>query len=241
MFSDAPPPGSAGRDAAAPAAADGDDASDSDGGGGGGPRAARRGFDRLRDRGLSREQVESLRVYFSPQVAQFAAALPDAPVGERRLSIAAAEEQWMAVQGDASEFGLNTRRARDRAGDDDDDDDDELLGRAELLRLERGGAGADALGGALGLQQLGDVELGAPREFVWGFVMGFVLGFIMLFWLWERSVSHRQKMGILTGVTAQLSMKFVRARLAEEGELRGAGAAAAVSDADAALPPAIGS
>ena len=71
--------------------------------------------------------------------------------------------------------------------------------------------------------------------------MGFVLGFIMLFWLWERSVSHRQKMGILTGVTAQLSMKFVRARLAEEGELRGAGAAAAVSDADAALPPAIGS
>ena len=99
----------------------------------------------------------------------------------------------------------------------------------------------EAARGALGLQQLGDVELGVPREFVWGFVMGFVLGFIMLFWLWERSVSHRQKMGILTGVTAQLSMKFVRARLAEEGELRGAGAAAAVSDADAALPPAIGS
>ena len=32
----------------------------------------------------------------------------------------------------------------------------------------------------------------------------------------QRSVSHRQKMGILAGVTTQLMMKFVRTQLAEE-------------------------
>lgn len=52
-------------------------------------------------------------------------------------------------------------------------------------------------------------EPGTTREFVWGFVMGFVLGFIMLLYLWERSVSHRQKMGILSGATAQLFVKYV--------------------------------
>eukprot|EP00630_Chrysocystis_fragilis_P003060 CAMPEP_0197395302 /NCGR_PEP_ID=MMETSP1165-20131217/6699_1 /TAXON_ID=284809 /ORGANISM="Chrysocystis fragilis, Strain CCMP3189" /LENGTH=200 /DNA_ID=CAMNT_0042921063 /DNA_START=22 /DNA_END=624 /DNA_ORIENTATION=+ len=52
-------------------------------------------------------------------------------------------------------------------------------------------------------------DIGTPREFVWGFLMGFVLGFIMLLYLWERSVSHRQKMGILAGATAQLFVKYI--------------------------------
>jgi len=52
-------------------------------------------------------------------------------------------------------------------------------------------------------------DLGTPREFLVGFVMGAVLGFIMLLYLWERSVSHRQKMGILAGATAQLFFKYI--------------------------------
>jgi len=60
-------------------------------------------------------------------------------------------------------------------------------------------------------------DLGTPREFLWGFVMGFLLGFIMLLYLWERTASHRQKMGILTGATAQLLVKYVHAgRLAAQ-------------------------
>lgn len=56
-------------------------------------------------------------------------------------------------------------------------------------------------------------DLGSPREFLWGFVMGFLLGFIMLLYLWERSASHRQKMGILAGATAQLLVKYIHAGL----------------------------
>lgn len=69
-----------------------------------------------------------------------------------------------------------------------------------------------------GLVDLAD--MGTPREFVWGFVMGFVLGFIMLLYLWERSVSHRQKMGILAGATAQLFVKYVHsaAQAAQAGQ-----------------------
>ena len=39
--------------------------------------------------------------------------------------------------------------------------------------------------------------------------MGFLLGFIMLLYLWERSVSHRQKMGILTGASCQIVGKYL--------------------------------
>ena len=36
-----------------------------------------------------------------------------------------------------------------------------------------------------------------------------LLGFIMLLYLWERSVSHRQKMGILTGASCQIVGKYL--------------------------------
>ena len=58
-------------------------------------------------------------------------------------------------------------------------------------------------------REAADVALGSPREFVWGFLMGFILGFIMLLYLWERSISHRQKMGIMTGASCQLVAKYV--------------------------------
>lgn len=66
-------------------------------------------------------------------------------------------------------------------------------------------------------------DLGTPREFLWGFVMGFALGFIMLLYLWERSVSHRTKMGILAGATAQLFVKYVHsaARAAQTAAAQG--------------------
>jgi len=92
-------------------------------------------------------------------------------------------------------------------------EDDDALARLALFDtvdadefgdVERGGLRGDAPSAA---------DLGSPREFLWGFVMGFLLGFIMLLYLWERSASHRQKMGILAGATAQLLVKYVHAGL----------------------------
>ena len=54
-------------------------------------------------------------------------------------------------------------------------------------------------------------------------MMGFFLGVIMLFWLWERSVSHRQKMGILTGVTCQLSLRYMKRSFESSGAAGEAG------------------
>ena len=72
------------------------------------------------------------------------------------------------------------------------------------LDVERGRAARDEF-----RRTRADVDLGTPREFVWGFFMGFLLGFIMLLYLWERSVSHRQKMGILTGASCQIVGKYL--------------------------------
>jgi hypothetical protein len=38
----------------------------------------------------------------------------------------------------------------------------------------------------------------------------FVLGFIMLFWLWNIPMSHKQKMGIVAGVSCQLGWNIIR-------------------------------
>lgn len=58
--------------------------------------------------------------------------------------------------------------------------------------------------------EFGEPLLGTHRDFVWGFIMGFLLGFFMLFCVWERHVSHRQKMGILLGVMIKtfMDLKF---------------------------------
>jgi hypothetical protein len=66
------------------------------------------------------------------------------------LCVISRQDEWMATQGESSEFGLNTRQigtrggggaAAARAGDgsgagDDDDDDGRLPLAQELLRLE---------------------------------------------------------------------------------------------------------
>lgn len=41
-------------------------------------------------------------------------------------------------------------------------------------------------------------------------VRSFVLGFIMLFWLWNIPMSHKQKMGIVAGVSCQLGWNIIR-------------------------------
>jgi len=106
------------------------------------------------------------------------------------------EEDWVAQQGRGSEWDFNTRR-RESLGDDIEE------GSRSLSNAHVFGPG------------LGDMDVAAPgsmRDFVWGFFMGFFLGVIMLFWLWERSVSQRQKMGIIFGVSLQLSLNFVHQR-----------------------------
>ena len=118
-------------------------------------------------------------------------------------------------------FVLPRGRARpepEAAATDSDDDDEEA--QLQLLREHFDEVSRLSIRGALDVERgraardefrrtRADVDLGTPREFVWGFFMGFLLGFIMLLYLWERSVSHRQKMGILTGASCQIVGKYL--------------------------------
>jgi hypothetical protein len=49
-----------------------------------------------------------------------------------------------------------------------------------------------------------DPNLGSWREFGFGFMAGFVLGFMMIFCIWDRNITHKQKLGILAGILMQL-------------------------------------
>lgn len=45
-----------------------------------------------------------------------------------------------------------------------------------------------------------ETQEGSQADFVLGMVMGFVFGVIMLFWIWDRGIARRQKLGILCGI-----------------------------------------
>eukprot|EP00804_Cyclotella_cryptica_P004498 CCRYP_017636-RA/>CCRYP_017636-RA protein AED:0.05 eAED:0.05 QI:992/1/1/1/0.5/0.33/3/250/331 len=51
---------------------------------------------------------------------------------------------------------------------------------------------------------------GTDKDFVWGFILGFFVGFIMLFWVWMPTVPHKQKIGIICGISFQLGLNLLR-------------------------------
>lgn len=146
----------------------------------------RLGFDRLRATGLRRSQITALRTYFSPQVDRWIRQHPDqvAAIAEtdamrRRWR---EEDLWMQAQGPASEFRLNLAGTVMNNG--------LLLSRSEL----RSGM---------------STTVGTDRDFLWGFLLGFFVGFLMLVWVWMPTVPHKQKLGILTGISFQLALSML--------------------------------
>ena len=52
--------------------------------------------------------------------------------------------------------------------------------------------------------------LGTDRDFVTGFLLGCFIGGMMMFWVWMPNVTHKQKMGILTGICFQMVLNLLR-------------------------------
>ncbi|CAM9238162.1 unnamed protein product [Scytosiphon promiscuus] len=163
--------------------------------------ATRRGFDALRNNGMTRGEVTAIRSYFSAQVREFAATLPPPSSSDREDQTdwdrqVESEDLWMRAQPPTSEFALNVSMARRATG--------------------AGGSLSGALDG------FDDGGSGGTRDFMFGFAMGAFLGVIMLLWLWEAAVPRRQKLGILAGVTFKQTVQMVQAaagrREEEEGE-----------------------
>lgn len=140
--------------------------------------------------GLSRHEIVAIRAYFSRQVDRYIQQNPS--VGEEETDLVrrrlAQEDAWMATQGPASEFRLNLNQTAHPAS---------LLRFSTQDTVIRSAVGTD-------------------RDFMWGFLLGFFVGFLMLVWVWMPSVPHKQKLGILTGISLQLALSLLRANDDEE-------------------------
>lgn len=174
-------------------AGDDDDSTRGDIENGGGNNTAssssRRGFDRLRSAGLSRQEITAIRTYFNRNVDRYVQQHPqdhqDEPDLRRRRLLF--EEDWMSTQSPTSEFRLN-------------------LNQNTLLRFASLTNGSGGSGGSVNWNTVHrSSSVGTDRDFMWGFLLGFFVGFVMLVWVWMPTVPHKQKIGILAGITFSLA------------------------------------
>eukprot|EP00980_Cylindrotheca_fusiformis_P003989 scaffold874_cov126-Cylindrotheca_fusiformis.AAC.22 len=96
----------------------------------------------------------------------------------------------MALQGPTSEFRLNLNQ-------------NTLMRFANMQNTPSGGFRSST-------------TIGTDGDFVWGFVLGFFVGFVMLIWVWMPNIPHKQKLGILTGLSFQLAFNVVQEETEDE-------------------------
>ena len=170
---------------------------------------------------LSRAEVTAIRAYFSRHVDRWMRHHPDAAqqamAGEadlvrRRLLL---EDAWMQAQGPTSEFRLNlagtltppaAAAASMRAVP---------WGNHPLSWRMAAGGQPPLLMNPPSLMMMTAATnhaavIGTDRDFLWGFLFGFFVGFIMLLWVWMPTVPHKQKLGILTGISFQLALSMLQ-------------------------------
>jgi hypothetical protein len=182
----------------------------------------RRGFDRLRSQGLNRDEIAAIRLYFRPSVELFFAArrndntattdtegLEQSDVSENSTAAIDAsdsdynhltrnerlriEEEWMEAQGPTSEFRLNLNM------------NNAFLYRRNIFEND------SRRWSTIAASRLNNpTAIGNDKDFLWGFFLGFFVGFVMLFWVWMPTVPHKQKLGILTGISFQMALGMLR-------------------------------
>ena len=157
---------------------------------------------------MSRDEIAALRTYFSRQVDRFIEQRnqlnPNIDINNEdpRIQRLRMEEEWMDRQGPYSEFRLNTNTSNMNSP--------LLRSRAFINGIE-----IDTTTGAInndfrsqsGTSMIG--ALGTNRDFAWGFVLGFSFGFMTMFILWLPTVSHKQRVGILSGFCFHMMLKIL--------------------------------
>jgi len=164
--------------------------------------------------GLSRDEIGAIRLYFTQQVDQFieqeserrGSSLNDNQTNanaqhlsnsddnsnrssnlgndqDARLERLQMEEAWMNAQGPHSEFRLNLNANNPLI----------IANRNIYLIDDLAPNGANA-------------NIGTDRDFAWGFTLGFLIGFMMMFFVWMPTVPHKQKLGILTGLSLKIML-----------------------------------
>jgi hypothetical protein len=151
---------------------------------------------------LSIDEVASLRSYFHDDIVEYTRDNVQRATGESDVDfIYRCETEWMNAQDSRSEFRLN------------------LFGTSlfnlhpSLLTLNSQQGGNSSSGGVRALQMSFNDDIsgtptdqGTMREFLCGLLMGFGCGYMMLFCMWDRNISQRQKLGILIGMVLSLML-----------------------------------
>lgn len=109
------------------------------------------------------------------------------------------EDDWMALQGPTSEFRLNLNQ--------------NTLMRFASMANGNSNNNSNLVNPALFQRS---TTLGSDRDFMWGFMLGFFVGFVMLIWVWMPTIPHKQKLGILTGISFQLALNVVQEEQQDE-------------------------
>ena len=161
----------------------------------------------IAERGVSEEQVTALRSYFAADIAAVAArmARPDASESDAAFALRT-EDQWMGLQGSHSEFNLNLPPPQQQQGD---------YSQAQMENLQ-GFLARELLFNAFARNQPGAADeaavnehIGSYRDLVCGMFFGVLFGGIAILCLWDRNMSHRQKIGIILGVLLSFAFNFV--------------------------------
>lgn len=138
------------------------------------------GFDRLRTSGLSRQEIIAVRSYFSRHVDRYLLANPTLHADEEDTPRRRLLQEDAWMQAQGPASEFRLN----------------LNQNTTLLRWPD--------------PQMFRTTVGTDRDFLWGFLLGFFVGFLMLVWVWMPTVPHKQKLGILTGISLQLAMSLLR-------------------------------
>lgn len=142
---------------------------------------------------LSVDDIASLRLYFNEDIEEYAEEHLQRGTNESEEDFMfRAETEWAASQGPSSEFRFNifglamqsALRSEAHATSDAN-----LYTHRQTYESDSGIASYS--------------DNGTLREFIFGFFLGLSLGFMMIFCVWDRNVSKKQKVGILLGVIVQ--------------------------------------
>jgi len=145
---------------------------------------------------LSVDEVASLRLYFNEDIEDYAEEHMQRGGHESEEDFMfRAETEWAAAQGPSSEFRFNIFGLAMHSA----------LGNATHTSSATSGANTHALQYAHESDShvTSNQDNGTLREFMFGFFLGLMLGFMMIFCVWDRNVSKKQKVGILLGVIVQ--------------------------------------
>lgn len=163
-----------------------------------------RGFDRLINSGMTADEVAAIRTSFRPEVDMYQQRNRSSPGESSEAFRFRMEEEWMTQQGPASEFVMNVSAflsdGRENPG---------MVQRSALDIFLGSGSGASV--SSSHAQNFDDPFMGPPpgttQDFFTGVLFGFFFGFLVLFCAWDRHVSYRHRLGLLTGVTLSIMIQ----------------------------------